>query len=62
MQGNTRKPLLKVTPTPTSAEDDVKKLKMKLGDSEFELKKLEEDFAQYKLISRQEKEKELKKW
>lgn len=30
----------------------MQKLKVKLGDTEFELKKLEEDFAQYKLNSR----------
>lgn len=40
----------------------MQKLRVKLGDTEFELKKLEEDFAQFKLNSRVDKEKEVKKW
>jgi hypothetical protein len=35
--------------------ETIQKLKIKLGDTQFELKKIEEDFAQYKLKSRIEK-------
>ena len=41
---------------------EAKALKIKLSDTEFELKKLEEDFAQYKRSVKAEKEKEQKKF
>lgn len=52
-------PLLKIIPTEQTQRegDTLQKMKIRLGDTEFELKKLEEDFAQFKLSSRQEKEK-----
>lgn len=57
-------PLLKIIPTEQTQRegDTLQKMKIRLGDTEFELKKLEEDFAQFKLSSRQEKEKQVKKW
>ena len=35
---------------------------MKLNDVEFEKKKIEEDFAQYKHKFKMEKEKEIRRW
>ena len=57
-------PLLKLSPTKKqpAESDQVKKLKVKLGDTEFELKKIEEDFAQFKHQARIEREKEIRKW
>jgi hypothetical protein len=42
--------------------EDSKKLKIQLADSLFELKKIEEDFAEFKRNSKVEHEKEVKKY
>ena len=46
---------LKATNAKTSS-NEVKNLKVKLSDTEFELKKIEEDFAQYKRNVKMEKD------
>jgi S-adenosylmethionine synthetase len=38
------------------SEEELKKNKVRISDLEFERRKIEEDFAQYKLIARQEKD------
>lgn len=43
-------------------ETSEKKLKVKISDVEFELKKMEEDFAQFRRNTKIEREKEVKKW
>lgn len=56
--------ILKLIPTQQTPKqvETVQKMRIRLGDTEFQLKKLQEDFAQYKLNSRLEKEKEIKRW
>lgn len=41
---------------------EVKELRIKLSDIEFERKKIEEDFAQFKHKAKQQKQRQVKKW
>lgn len=45
----------------SSRDSEVKRLKVRVSDYEFELKKIEEDFAGYKIITRMEREKEVRR-
>lgn len=60
LSSNPESPLRKAVSNREHVEDP-KKLKIQLTDLQFEFKKIEEDFAQYKRTARCEKEKEAKK-
>ena len=53
---------IKLIPTDQKETEKEKKLRVKLSDIEFELKKTEEDFASFKRNTRLERQKETKKW
>jgi len=55
-------PLLSSNPEyPAKPNDEVKRLKVQLSECEFELKKAEEDFAEFKRVAKLEREKEAKR-
>ena len=53
---------IKLIPTDQKETEKEKKLRVKLSDIEFELKKTEEDFASFKRNTRLQREKETRKW